>query len=135
MLMDRIIPHSLERDRCRIQERWRISWDLCTRIHCMAERLPFGVSILSGFRTAEKQQQLYRDGKGAPVHLSTHCSCPATGADLWPDIAVTKVVKATFGEAATACGLRWGGGSPVDEETGIPSDWNHVDLGPRKQAT
>lgn len=39
--------------------------------------------------------------------------------------------KVELGVAAVENGLRWGGGSPRDPETGIPRDWNHVDTGPR----
>lgn len=38
--------------------------------------------------------------------------------------------RVQFGLAANLAGLRWGGGSTVDD-TGVPSDWNHLDLGPR----
>jgi len=37
--------------------------------------------------------------------------------------------KRFWGQMVEANGLRWGGGSPVDN--GIPSDWQHVDGGPR----
>lgn len=43
---------------------------------------------------------------------------------------MTNSVKARLGAEATHVGFRWGGGSPVDPETGIPSDWNHLDGGP-----
>jgi len=117
---------------CGLAGRWMITEDLSRRLSFMAERLPFGLSIISGHRTASKQLQLGAEGRPtAQVDRSTHTSCPATGADLWPGVAVTRVVQATFGEAAVVAGLRWGGGSPIDPDTGIPSDWNHVDLGPR----
>jgi len=120
---------------CGLQDRWKISGVLATKIVCMAGRLPFGIQIISGYRTREKQAELERSGRpAAPDHLSTHRACPATGVDLFPLVAVSNVVKATLGEAAVVCGLRWGGGSQVDPESGIPSDWNHVDLGPRSSA-
>ncbi len=97
----------------------------------LAAALPFGISIISGYRTPETQEALRRAGRPtAHPDLSTHLSCPATGVDLWPDVAVTDVVKATLGATAVQIGFRWGGGSQVDEN-GIPSDWNHFDLGPR----
>lgn len=117
---------------CELADRWQISDVLATRLRQLAARLEFPITIISGFRTAEEQLELGRAGRpAAPVEVSTHTSCPATGADLMPTIAVTNVVKARLGAEAVLVGLRWGGGSPVDPETGIPSDWNHVDLGPR----
>lgn len=130
-----MIPQLLEStvDPCELAERWMISYQLALRLTRLPGALPFGIQIISGYRTPQEQEELLKEGKGAaPVDVSTHTSCPATGADLWPTIAVTNVVKATFGAAVTYAGLRWGGGSPVDPETGIPVDWNHVDLGPRQ---
>jgi len=99
----------------------------------LQERIPFPIQIISGYRTAEQQEQLKREGaRTAPDELSTHRSCPATGADLWPEVTPTNPVKATLGTNARLVGLRWGGGSDVDPQTGIPSDWNHFDLGPRQ---
>jgi len=41
-------------------------------------------------------------------------------------------MKAIWGRIAVMNGLRWGGGSRTSvEQAGIPSDWPHVDLGPR----
>jgi len=131
MLPETIYPDWHDEQICRLQDRWKIAGVLATKLVCMANRLPFRIQIISGFRTKEHQERLIREGRGAPVNLSTHTTCPATGADLACGIAVTDVVKATLGEAATACGLRWGGGSTPDPNTGIPWDWQHVDLGPR----
>jgi len=90
------------------------------------------VSIISGERTVREQDALRRSGRPtADNDKSTHLDCPATGSDLMPQIAVTNVVKARLGAEMVLAGLRWGGGSPVDPETGIPADWNHFDLGPR----
>jgi len=66
----------------------------------------------------------------APVALSTHTTCPATGADIRLGFAPTRVQQAIWGRIATMNGLRWGGGGEVDDG-GIPLDWQHVDLGPR----
>ena len=119
-------------DMCQLAQRWRIAQELAFKLQDMAHRLPYQVSIISGYRSVEEQNVLIEEGKGAPLNRSTHVTCPATGADLWVAVAVTDVVKAVFGEAAVSSGLRWGGGSSVDPQTGIPSDWNHVDLGPRR---
>lgn len=119
---------------CRFASKWIIDERVAVKLVMMASRLPFGIQIISGYRTAERQKELERDGRPtAPDHLSTHRSCPATGVDVLPTVAVSRIVKATLGEAAVVAGFRWGGGSPVDGETGIPSDWNHFDLGPRSQ--
>jgi len=106
---------------------------LVQKIAAMAQICPFQLSIISGFRTREHQEQLAAEGRpAADPDLSTHCSCPATGADLRVNgVETGNYEKALFGESAVRAGLRWGGGSPAPD--GIPSDWNHVDLGPRSQ--
>ncbi len=89
------------------------------------------MKIISGHRSIEKQMELKRQGRPAADPLvSNHTSCPATAVDVRIGFAPTRVLKATLGRLAVAEGLRWGGGSPVDSG-GIPSDWNHLDLGPR----
>lgn len=102
------------------------------KLVCLSSNVPFQFQIISGWRSQDHQERLVREGKGAPVDKSTHTSCPATGADLWPLLTVTTNVKGYLGAACTRCGLRWGGGSPLDGD-GLPVDWNHVDLGPRSQ--
>lgn len=105
---------------------------LAGRLMMMASRLEFPISIISGFRSEAEQDALREAGRPtAPNDLSTHLSCPATGVDLRPQIAVTTLVKARLGTEGVFSSLRWGGGSSVDAETGIPSDWQHFDLGPR----
>lgn len=129
-----MIPETLgeHSDFCELARRWLISLVLAEKLINMTWRLPFKVQIISGWRSRDHQERLIREGRGAPVHQSTHTSCPATGADLWPVIHVTDQVKAELGRAAVEVGLRWGGGSTPDPQTGIPIDWNHVDLGPRQ---
>ena len=129
-----MIPERINGDWCGLSSRWKLDPTLAQRLTAMAARAPFPVQIISGYRSPEKQRQLKYEGRpAAPVDRSTHTSCPATGADVWPGIAVTRVVQAQLGEAGTIAGLRWGGGSPVDPQTGIPSDWNHFDMGPRSR--
>jgi len=90
-----------------------------------------GLEIISGFRTETEQDALRRAGRPtAPPGVSTHTLCPASGVDISLAGLVTDDRKATFGRIAQMNGLRWGGGSSLDQR-GIPSDWNHVDLGPR----
>jgi len=89
------------------------------------------VEIISGLRTRSEQLALARRGRpAARDDLSTHRSCPATGIDISLGLAPTRIQKATWGRIVTFLGLRWGGGSAPDQG-GIPSDWQHVDLGPR----
>ena len=127
------IPERIGEDWCGLAGRWKLEPSLARKLVCMAQRAPFPVQIISGYRSPEKQRALAQEGRpAAPVDVSTHTACPAQGADVWPGIAVTRVVQAQLGEAGVICGLRWGGGSPVDPETGIPSDWNHFDEGPRR---
>lgn len=119
---------------CDLVRRWQIHPLLALRIVGVATALPFPLAIISGFRTDEQQRRLGASGRPtAPVDVSTHTECPASGADLWPTVAATSEVKATMGLRIVENGLRWGGGSPVDPQNLIPSDWNHVDLGARQR--
>jgi len=129
-LMETISP---ETDPCGLADRWMISQILARAIVSMTSLLPFKLRLMSGHRTEAHQDELRRQGRPtAAPGVSTHTSCPSTGADITSAIAATKDVKQLFGAAALQVGLRWGGGSPVDPDTLIPSDWQHVDLGPRR---
>lgn len=140
-----MIPEALPRDLdenavCGVSDRWMISHELAGKLvrlnQYSLEYFGYGWQIISGFRSRSKQLQLAAEGRpAADPDRSTHCSCPATGADLWPTVGITgqeNDTKAQLGHCARLAGLRWGGGSPQDPRTGIPSDWNHVDLGPRR---
>ncbi len=88
--------------------------------------------IISGHRTCAEQLALKEIGRPATsCDLSTHVAFPSQGADLFLGGLPSPAIKATFGRIVVLTGLRWGGGSPVDG-LGIPSDWNHVDRGPRQ---
>jgi hypothetical protein len=130
-----MIPRAIPTDparACELSSYGRIHHTLALKLIYVAARLPYILQLISGHRSMRRQVQLELEGRpAADPGLSTHTSCPATGADVWPSVAPTNYVKALLGEAATLEGLRWGGGSPVDPETGIPSDWNHLDLGRR----
>lgn len=120
-------------DPCDIITRWKVTPEVAARALLLARAAPFSVSIISGYRSPERQRELADAGRpAAPVDVSNHTRCPATALDWRVGVTVTDSVKAEFGRAAVFAGFRWGGGSPVDEN-GIPSDWNHVDLGPRRQ--
>lgn len=128
-LPETIEPHT---DPCALAARWSIHLRLAVLLVRLAGRLEFPLQIISGFRTASKQEALGKKGRPtAPTKCSTHTWCPATGADLWPGVHPVTAVKARLGAEAVLVGLRWGGGGKVDPESGIPKDWNHVDLGPR----
>lgn len=119
-------------DWCHLANRWLISAELARGLVRMAadKDLPFRLQIISGWRSCGQQVAL--DSlpccSSGERPCSTHTTCPAIGADVWPTVAVTNAVKAHVGRAAVLAGLRWGGGSPLDPD-GFPTDWNHVDLG------
>lgn len=116
---------------CTWTAKWGISVELGRKLQKMQDQFPTQLVIFSGFRTREQQEQLDQEGRPtAPFDLSTHTTCPATGADVRPQIAWDPAVTLTFGLAATFAGLRWGGGGPIDD-VGIPIDRSHLDLGPR----
>lgn len=129
-------PLDLEADVCLFAEHWTISTELAHRIQTMQSHFPFLLSIFSGYRTREHQEQLLRDGQtNLSPDVSTHCSCPATGADLNVDTLVaSQYVKNLFGQAATKAHLRWGGGAPFKDGVPIGKEWHHVDLGPRQNS-
>ena len=124
-----------DRDACDITQRWGVSLDVAQRVWLAARDFHTEtgrqVWIISGFRTKAQQQRLSRQGRPtAPDELSTHRSCPATGIDISLGPRPSGFMKATWGRITLIYGLRWGGGSPVDDG-GIPTDWQHVDTGPR----
>jgi len=89
------------------------------------------VWIISGWRSRQQQKGLSRQGRPtAADDRSTHRSCPATGVDISLGQRPSGFMKATWGRLTLIYGLRWGGGSPVGDG-GIPTDWQHVDTGPR----
>jgi hypothetical protein len=124
-----------EMDVCALSERWGISEDLSRRlllsVRDYLDETRGTVTLISGFRTAAQQKSLGRSGRPtAPDELSTHRSCPATGADVSLGFAPVRIQKAIWGRVAIMNGLRWGGGGKIDSG-GMPLDWGHVDLGPR----
>ena len=102
-------------DTCALASRWGVSEDLVRRLKLSAEDFLFetrgNVEMISGYRTRAEQEALGRKGRPtAPDELSTHRSCPATGADVNIGWAPTRVQKAIWGRIVTMNGLRWGGG-------------------------
>lgn len=134
MIPDRIAPDMDAERICLLSSKWRVDPIVMYRLSLGCRRLSFGIEIISGYRTEEEQNALRDQGRPtAPNDQSTHLSCPATGVDVrMVGMTPTNVTKALLGSAMMEAGLRWGGGSKVDPETGIPSDWNHFDLGPRR---
>lgn len=125
-------------DPCELSARWGVRLDVMERVvraaHAFSAETGREVWIISGFRTDATQRALRRAGRpAADVDRSTHTSCPATGVDVSLGFVPTDVLKAFWGRSAVVAGLRWGGGSAVDEK-GLPTDWNHVDVGPRASA-
>lgn len=124
----------LEGDLCALAERWRVDFRVLAKVMVAAaqfhQRTGRQVWIISGYRMAKEQSDLERAGRPtAPDALSTHRSCPATGIDVSLGAVPSRVMIAQWGELVILSGLRWGGGSEVKD--GIPSDWGHVDGGPR----
>jgi len=135
-----VIPQGLtaDVDPCHLAQRWGLTLTLAERIlQGSANAGDLGLTIISGERTCAQQEALGRAGRpAASCKLSTHVvsksgPCGATGADLWTTPTPVTAVKHRFAAAMTFAGLRVGGGSPVDPRTGLFSDWNHVDLGPK----
>ena len=125
-------------DPCVLAGRWGVDLEVMRKVFLAAElftnftRHP--VQIISGYRTQMEQQLLRRSGRpAAPDDLSTHRSCPATGVDISLAGFATRDHKLFWGQMVESVGLRWGGGSELSD--GIPSDWRHVDDGPRKVRT
>jgi hypothetical protein len=123
------------RDTCQLAEKWGVRPDIMQKairaadIYLMQTRSP--VWIISGYRSSAEQQRLGKMGRPtAADEKSTHRTCPATGMDISLGSWVARDKKVYWGQVVELVGLRWGGGSPVDDH-GIPSDWQHIDTGPR----
>jgi hypothetical protein len=122
-------------DYCDLAERWSVHPGLMFAVQRAAHNFLFEtgreVWIISGYRTRAEQDALRRAGNpAASEETSTHRVCPATGVDVSLGFGPTKALKMTWGRLCIEEGLRWGGGSPLVDN--IPTDWNHVDLGPRR---
>lgn len=121
---------------CELAARWGVSLDTIQRAQLAASdfftETGRQVWIISGFRTVAEQNRLRRQGRPtADNDRSTHLSCPATGVDVSLGARPSNFLKATWGRLTLIHGLRWGGGGAV-AESGIPLDWQHVDIGPRR---
>ena len=115
--------------------RWQIREDLAHLAlelgECYLRTVGSTLFIISGYRTFDEQARLILQGRpAADPSVSNHTVLPALAFDIASDPVPTKSQKQYLGQCARCIGLRWGGGSPFDED-GIPSDWAHFDLGPR----
>ena len=134
------VPQSLQGSTCEdLSSRWQLDPRLAVKLLLLENlwewRFPRlgSLRIISGWRSYEEQSELAAEGRPAAAdELSTHRSCPATGADIAFPIATDDYTKLEFGQLVRQAGLRWGGGGPLDAR-GLPIDWPHVDLGPRKR--
>jgi len=125
-----------ERLWCDLAARWGVDHQLIQRVQEAAVQFAAetgrDVWIISGHRTRGEQLQLQREGRPtAPDQLSTHRACPSQGIDISLGPLPVRAMKWTWGRIAILHGLRWGGGSRLDEN-GLPTDWQHVDMGPRQ---
>lgn len=132
MIAERLV----DTDHCTLAARWGVREDVMQKVKAAAAEMEFHtkipVWIISGFRTKEEQATLIRRGGFVAMEsLSTHRSCPATGVDVWLGELNDDATKVSWGFFVRNAGLRWGGGSPLDERLKIPGDWTHVDVGPR----
>lgn len=118
-----------------LSRRWKLDPSFIYRLQLAAEDFEREtrrtVVLISGWRSRLEQERLGRSGRpAAPDNVSTHRSCPATGADVSFGHGVVRIEKHIWGRILMLNGLRMGGGSKLDEN-GIPTDWQHVDAGPR----
>ena len=136
-----MIPTPVTGDPCVWAPAWGVSLELARKLQMLGadfEAVGLGLlTIISGFRTCEQQAELERSGRpAAACGLSTHTTCPATGADVWAasvdSTSATDGVKLALVALAERHGLRVGGGGPT-RANGLPVDWNHLDLGPRQR--
>lgn len=123
---------------CAVSMDWGIALALAERVVLTAayfsESTGRDFDIISGLRSCSEQQLLEERGRpAAPCELSNHTVCPARAVDVRIEGYPARVLVIALGVAATAAGLRWGGGGPTDDD-GVPLDWNHFDLGPRTDA-
>lgn len=120
----------------RFVERWGLSDQVANKAlsigQCFHELTGATLWIISGYRTEAEQAGLLAqpDSMAAPASRSTHTTYPATGFDVGFDFDPPKEHKQILAVCARCVQLRWGGGSPLDND-GFPVDWRHFDTGPR----
>lgn len=125
-------------DPCALSLEWLLDPELAKRVVLAAYYFSAAtgreLEVISGFRTCDRQRELEEQGlPAAPCELSNHTICPARAVDVRFEGYPARVLVIALGVAATAAGLRWGGGGPTDDD-GVPVDWRHLDLGPRQDA-
>ena len=122
-------------DWCALADEWTVATETMHRVWLSASDFVSetgrDVWIISGFRTLAQQEALRRAGRPTALDAaSTHRSCPATGVDISLGTFPSRDLIETWGRIVRLNGLRWGGGSKLDD-FGVPEDWQHVDRGPR----
>ena len=134
MIPTRIAPEANCERIAGLASQWKLDAVLALKLHLLAPQLPFGISIISDYRTADEQAALAKKPgvTAARDDLSTHRSCPPTGADIKVHVPLTDAVKRKIGAAAAQVGLRWGGGARRENGIPIGNEWAHLDMGPRQ---
>jgi len=133
-------------DFCEFVAEWQVTETLAAKAMALGCRFTegggFALRIISGGRTCEQQNRLRAAGRpAASCARSTHVlegGRLATGFDIATPTGVgppgspsADLVWRTIGALAQLEGLRWGGGSDI-LVSGVPTDPNHFDLGPRE---
>jgi len=127
---------------CALVAQWKLDPTFAAIVARLRERFleetGLELEIISGFRSSDQQAQLILAGSGAPQDLSNHTLCPAHAVDVWFGTIPTAALKWTLGRLALEFGLRWGGCDPsregcINQDSGMPQDWNHLDDGPRSE--
>ena len=124
---------------CELARRWKVDPWVMQRVWLSAidyeNETAGAVWIISGHRTVAQQNELRRQGRPtADNDRSTHLSCPATGVDVSIAVAPVRAQIWIWGRIVRMNGLRWGGDSKL-HEAGYPTDFGHIDKGPRQQVT
>lgn len=122
-------------DYCDLARRWGVSERVMSALHTAAIQFEAEtgrpVRIHSGYRTEAEQEALRARGRPtASDSTSTHRTFPATGADITLGFVPNVTLKHIWGRILRMNGLRMGGGSSLDRDL-LPTDWQHVDAGPR----
>ena len=118
-----------------IEKDWRVDCQLSDIIAAILTEVDHETlrspHVISGYRTRAEQAELKRRGRPtAPDDLSNHRVLPSRAVDVSLGAVPSKDMKWALGRAIQRWGLRWGGGSKLDESD-IPTDWQHIDFGPR----
>jgi len=103
--------HITDLDSCDLSERWGLELRFSAKLLLAAKDFEAetrrAVEITSGSRTRAEQEALRRSGRpAARDEVSTHRSCPATGADISLGFLPVRVHKQIWGRILFMNGLR-----------------------------